>query len=94
MNSKEFICNTLAVIETFAERYLPYAEKKNVTDIKTVDDGKIRFTINNEYYLFAWMTDKELHIESEYGDDIFKSCREDWWTDAIVHYMRFGTQII
>lgn len=95
MNQTDFIQNTLQTIETFAERYLPHAENSNVTNISTEENEKIRFTINNDYHLFAWLEKKgELHIETEYGDDVFVSCKEDWWTDSLIQFMRFGTQIL
>ena len=95
MNQNEFIQNTLKVIETFSNRYLPYAETAEVTHIATEEDGKVRFTMENHYYLTAWIdATGEFHIETEYGDDVFVSCKENWWTESIIQFMRFGTPIL
>lgn len=67
-----FIENTVAVIKKFYNEYVGCNnENEDYTDIRTIN-GKVRFTYNNDYYLFAWIDDTgALKIENEYGDEIF-----------------------
>ena len=86
----KFIQETLEVINTFLERYIPYInEQGDYTDIKTVD-GKVRFTFNNDYYLFAWIDNKELHIENDRGESVFDYADCYDWSEEDVKYMKYG----
>jgi hypothetical protein len=85
-----FIQATLEVINAFLNRYVPYVnEQGDYTDIKTVE-GKVRFTFNNDYYIFAWIENEELHIESEYGENIFDYADCYDWSEEDVHYIKYG----
>lgn len=86
-----FIQETLEVINAFLERYVPYVnEQGDYTQIKTIEDGKIRFTFNNDYYIYAWIKDGELHIETEYGESVFDFAEDYDWSKEDVEYMKYG----
>ena len=85
-----FIQETLQVINTFLERYVPYTnETGDYTDIKTVD-GKVRFTFNNDYYIYAWIENGELKINDEYGESVFDYADCYDWSEKEVHYIKYG----
>ena len=85
-----FIQNTLEVINTFLDRYVGYVnEIGDYTEIKTIGD-KVRFTFNNDYYVFAWIENDELNIENERGESIFDYAEEYEWTKEDVEYIKYG----
>ena len=85
-----FIQNTLEVINAFLDRYVPFVnEQGDYTDIKTINE-KVRFTFNNDYYIYAWIDNGELHIETEYGESVFDFADCYDWTEEDVNYIKFG----
>ena len=85
-----FIQNTLEVINTFLDRYVGYVnEIGDYTEIKTIGD-KVRFTFNNDYYVFAWIENDELKIENERGESVFDYAEEYEWTKEDVEYIKYG----
>ena len=86
-----FIQNTLEIINAFLERYVPYTnEQGDYTDIKTIE-GKVRFTFNNDYYVFAWIDDNgELHLENEHGGNILDYAECYDWSESDVQYIKYG----
>ena len=84
-----FIQETLEVINAFLERFVPLSnEQGDYTQITTMD-GKVRFTFNDDYHLFAWIEADELHIECG-GESEFDYAKEHGWTDEQVRYVKYG----
>ena len=85
-----FIQNTLEIINAFLDRYVGFVnEIGDYTEIKTIGN-KVRFTFNNDYYVFAWIENGELNIETEYGESVFDYADCHGWTEENVNYIKYG----
>ena len=88
-----FIQNTLEIINTFLERYVPYInEQGDYSKIETIKD-KVKITRNDYYHnysLFVWIENGVLKIENERGESVFDYAEESDWTQEDVDYIKFG----
>ena len=88
-----FIQNTLEIINTFLDRYVPFVnEQGDYSKIETIKD-KVKITHNDYYHsysLFVWIEDGELKIENDRGESVFDYAEENDWTEEDVNYIKFG----
>lgn len=90
-----FIQETQKIIKTFHERYISKydSERGDYHEIHSyIGNTGIHFVCFyiEDYYLRAYFTDNEFHIENANGESIFNYANENNWSEEDIHFMKFG----